>query len=312
MDLVFYPILFVAALALLIKGSDWFIESAEQIGLALGISPYVIGVTIVAAGTSLPEMASSVAAIYQGESSIVAGNVVGSNIANVLLILGCVAVFGKAIRVDSEVVNVDLPILILTAFLMVFIMLDAKVSLIEALMLLVCLIIFLLNSFQADDDDEKLEKEKREKISARTILFLILGGVSVYFGADYTILAISKISLELGVTPDFIALTVVAFGTSLPELVVSLNAAKRGNTGIAVGNVVGSNIFNTCAVVGVARMFGDLEVPMNVTSFGLYFMLAITIGFGVMAWSNRITKWEGAIMLVMYMFFITELSKDLL
>ena len=311
MEILLYSLIFLAALSALIKGADWFIEAAEKIGLGLGISPYVIGVTIVAIGTSLPEMASSIAAIYQEESEIVFGNVVGSNITNILMILGFVAVFGKSIRIDAEVVNVDLPILLLTAFLFFFMSWDGEFTLWEALLLVVGLIIFVVNSFQSGAE-ERTPKELRQKISLRTIGLLLIGGVGVYFGADYTIYAISGLSKILGVTPDYIAITVVAFGTSLPELVVSIAAARRGNAGIAVGNVVGSNIFNTCAVMGFSRFFGALIIPANILDFGLYFMLAVTFGFGVMAWSQRITKWEGGILLVLYVFFIMELSKNLM
>jgi cation:H+ antiporter len=311
MDILLYSVIFVVALAVLIKGADWFIESAEKIGLGIGISPYVIGVTIVAIGTSLPEMASSIAAIYQDESEIVMGNVVGSNITNILLVLGFVAVFGKSIRINADVINVDLPILILSAFLFFFMIWDGQMTMVEALLLLVGLVIFVVNTFQSGEED-RIPVEQREKITRRSIIFLILGGIGVYFGADYTIYAISQGSKIIGVTPDYIAITIVAFGTSLPELAVSLQAARRGNTGIAVGNVVGSNIFNTCAVAGIARLFGDLIIPANIIDFGLFFMIAVTISFGVMAWSNRITKWEGGILLVMYGFFIIELSKVLI
>lgn len=311
MEIFQYVIIFVIALTVLIKGADWFIGAAEKIGLGLGVSPYVIGVTIVAIGTSLPEMASSIAAIYRDESEIVFGNVVGSNITNILLILGFVAVFGKSIRIDTDVINVDLPILLLTAFLFFFMSWDGELTFWEGLLLLGGLLIFVINSFQSGEAD-RIPKEKRDKISWGTIGLLFLGGVGVYFGADYTILAISEISQRIGVTADYIAITVVAFGTSLPELVVSIEAARRGNTGIAVGNVVGSNIFNTCAVMGISRMFGSLIIPDNILDFGLYFMIAVTLGFGVMAWSKRITQWEGGILLIMYTFFIMELSKNLI
>lgn len=311
MEIFQYAVIFVIALTVLIKGADWFIGAAEKIGLGLGVSPYVIGVTIVAIGTSLPEMASSIAAIYRDESEIVFGNVVGSNITNILLILGFVAVFGKSIRIDTDVINVDLPILLLTAFLFFFMSWDGELTFWEGLLLLGGLVIFVINSFQSGEAD-RIPKEKRDKISWRTIGLLLLGGVGVYFGADFTILAISEISQRIGVTPDYIAITVVAFGTSLPELVVSIEAARRGNTGIAVGNVIGSNIFNTCAVMGFSRMFGSLIIPDNILDFGLYFMIAVTLGFGVMAWSKRITQWEGGILLIMYTFFIMELSKNLI
>ena len=154
MDLLFYLAMFVGSLALLVYSSDWFIDSAEAIGLSFGISPYIIGVTIVAFGTSLPELATSIASLYAGESSVVVGNVIGSNITNVLLILGVVAVMTKnGIRMQGQMImEIDMPLLVISAFLLYFTLLDGHFSIFEAVLLFGSLLIFLINSMRTDKD----------------------------------------------------------------------------------------------------------------------------------------------------------------
>ncbi len=309
MEVFLYLLLLGFSLSALIVGADWFVAGAEKIGIRLGISPYVVGVTIVALGTSLPELASSIAAILKGESSIVTGNVIGSNITNILLVLGCVAAFQRMITFETKVVNVDLPILSISAFLVVFMLRDASYPMIEGGLLIAAFIIFLTNTFRSQIVKSDINEEERKKpLGAKTILFLILGGVLVYFGSEYTIVSISSLSVLLSMQPDFIALTLLALGTSLPELVVSLQAARRGNTGIAVGNVIGSNIFNTFGVLGISRLFGVIIVPTNISEFGIYFSLAITLILVIMTRSQRITRFEGAMLLILYLFYIIELA----
>jgi cation:H+ antiporter len=307
-----YLLLLGGALSALIIGSDWFVESSEKLGIKLGISPYVVGVTIVALGTSLPELASSITAILQEESSIVTGNVIGSNITNILLVLGAVAVFQRTITFDSNVVNVDLPILSMSAFLAVFVLMDENYSLIEGGLLIVAFGLFLINTFRSQIVLPEINtKLRKEPLGLRTILFLILGAVFVYFGSEYTIVSISELSLLLSVNSDFIALTILALGTSLPELVVSLQAAKKGNTGIAVGNVIGSNIFNTFGVLGISRLFGVIVIPKNISEFGIFYALAVTLILVIMTRSQRITRFEGGMLLVLYLYYIVELSQNL-
>ena len=296
--------IFVVSLAALLKGSDWFIDSAEEIGLSFGISPFIIGLTIVAFGTSLPELATSISSVIQGQSTIVIGNVVGSNITNIALVLGLVAISIKQINLEYNIWHIDMPYLWGSAFLLYFTLQDQVFSIPEACLFLAALAIFLMYSFNNERDEENDEKEK---VGAKTYGLLIIGGAMVALGADFTIKAISNLSLQAGISPETIALTVVAFGTSLPEIIVSIGAAKKGKTSIAVGNVLGSNIFNTYCVMAFSRFFGDLMIPDDILTFSLPMMIVMTLLFGIVSNNKKITKWEGMMLIMFYVFYVMDL-----
>ena len=304
-----YIIISIVSLLVLLLASDWFIDAAEKIGLSLGISPFIIGVTIVAFGTSLPELATSIASVYSGESEIVAGNVVGSNIANILLVLGLTAFVGKSsIKLDFNVWEIDMPMLIGSAILLFFALWDMKLDYIEATVFLIALAAFLINSVKGSKE-ENLEKTK---VRTNDIVKLIIGGIMVCVGDKYTIFGIEKIAEITEIAPEFFSLTFIALGTSLPEVVVSIAAGRRGKHAIAVGNVLGSNIFNTYAVMSIPRFLDDLVITEDITQLGIPFMLAATVLFGVITISRNISKWEGLILLLMYVFYISELYKTII
>jgi len=284
-QILIYAGLFIGSLAVLLKASDWFIDSAEEIGLSLGISPYIIGVTIIAFGTSLPELATSVASVLKGESEIVLGNVIGSNITNIALVIGLVAIYVKEIKLETNIWKIDMPFLYFTAFFLWFIVRDQDVSYFEAGLLLMALVVFLIFSLK----------------------LVVVGAALVWLGATYTVVAIQELSNLAGIGSGVIALSAVALGTSLPEVIVSLNAAKKGKTGIAVGNVLGSNIFNTLAVVGIPSFVGHLEIQPEILAFSLPLMLVMTVLFGVMCFSRTISRWEGFILVIFYFYFLVEL-----
>ncbi len=309
MDILFYIGMFVVSLGVLLKASDWFIDSAEEIGLSLGISPFIIGVTIIAFGTSLPELATSVASVFSGDSEIVIGNVVGSNITNIALVLGLVAFAAKEIRLDYNIWHIDMPYLWGSAFLLWLAVSDLSMSIFEAVLFIVGIVVFLSYSFKNDESEEEQEKTSA---SGRAWLLLLVGGVLVWLGADYTIEAIRHLSARAGVDPDLIALTAVALGTSLPEIIVSMNAARKGKTSIAVGNVLGSNIFNTYVVMGVSRLFGDLSIPPDTLSFSMPIMLVMTVLFGLVSNNKKITRWEGLMLLLFYIYFLGEAIRKVL
>ena len=310
MTIALYIGLFVISLAVLLKASDWFVDSAEQIGLSLGISPFIIGVTIVAFGTSLPELATSIASVFSGESEIVVGNVVGSNITNIALVLGLTAAFSKKIELEYNIWHIDMPYLWGSAFLLFFALKDFHFSLIEAILFLMGIVLFLAYSFKSDEGEEGGEKIEGSKVNWKTYLKLIGGGLFVWLGADYTITAISELSAIAGVKPEIIALSAVALGTSLPEVIVSLNAARKGKASMAVGNVLGSNIFNTYIVMSIPSFFGELKIPANINEMFLPLMIAMTILFGIMSNNKKITRWEGILLLIFYAFFTAELFKS--
>lgn len=308
MGLTLALILFVVSLAALVIASDWFISSAEKIGTYIGIPSFVIGVTIVAFGTSLPELATSIAAVTSGTSEIVIGNVIGSNITNILLVLGLAAFLGGKMKIDFDVMDIDMPLLFGSAFLLYFALYDLQFTLIEATIFIIALIVFLLNSFTRKKADDK---DKGNKPDAKTYVMLLLGATLVYFGATYTIKAMTEIATVMAIDPHIIALGAVALGTSLPEVVVSVKAAKAGNHGMAIGNVLGSNMFNTFGVMSIPRFFGDIKIPEETLTFDTPFMLAATILFGMICLTRKISKWEGAMLIIFYLFFLSQLAEKI-
>lgn len=302
-SLLIYFLLFGISLGVLLFASDKFIEAAEKIGLSMGISPFIIGVTIVAFGTSLPELATSIASVLSGSSEVVIGNVVGSNITNILLVLGITAVISKEFKLEFDIMDVDMPLLLMSAFLLFFCISDQVLSLGEVILLLFALVIFLMNSVQGAGG----EQNDHPKPSLKDYLFVVFGIIFVFLGAHFTIKYIELISLELQINPELIALTLVALGTSLPEVIVSISAARKGKHAIAVGNVLGSNIFNSYAVMGIPALFGPIKIPNGIVSFGLPFMVMVTIVFALITFSRKISRWEGCMLLLLYGFYILQL-----
>lgn len=326
-DLFLWAGIFIISLAVLIKSSDYFTNSAEKIGLWLGIPTFFIGVSIVAIGTSLPELISSIIAVYNGSSEIVIGNVLGSNIANIFLIVGVAGLIAKKqLELSRNLLHVDLPFLVGTCFLLAIMIWDGVFTTGEGILLLLTLVLY---SFYLIKSREKPEKEvrkqlrgvkgelanhnknkakkKKKGVSLKTWIILIASIIGIYLGARFTVesvLAISKI-LEIGV--EIIAVTAVAFGTSLPELMVTISAAKKGKPEIAVGNVLGSNIFNILAVMGIPALFGTLIIPEAMLLFSLPVMIIATLMFFFITQNKEITRWEGGILLIFYVLFIAKI-----
>ncbi|MBK8489631.1 MAG: calcium/sodium antiporter [Saprospirales bacterium] len=307
-ELLLYALIFIVSLAALLKASDWFVDTAERVGLSLGIPPFIIGVTIIAFGTSLPELASSIAAVLAGESEIVVGNVVGSNITNILLIIGLVALVSKEVQLEFRVMDTEIPLLIGSALLLWFTLYDLVLSPIEVGLLLSAMVVFIVSSVQGGKGYPKLE---RSKVSWKSYAILLVSIVLIYLGANYTIFAIQKVSIMAGIGSEFLALTVVSLGTSLPEVVVSVTAARKNKVGMAIGNVIGSNIFNTYSVMGIPALFGKLVIPAGIVDFSLPFMLGITFFFSILCITHRISKTEGVLLLTFYAFFLIELTSSI-
>jgi cation:H+ antiporter len=305
MDVLLYIGLFVVSLTVLLRASDWFVDSAEEIGLSLGISPFIIGLTIVAFGTSLPELATSIASVLDGHSEIVVSNVVGSNITNIALVLGLVAVVVGRIEQEYNIWHIDMPYLWGSAFIMWFVLQDLHFSIFEAVLFVIGIVIFLSYSIKGNESNG----EERPEAGWRSYLFVVIGIVLVSLSAKYTIDSISKLSEIAGIEEEIIALSAVALGTSLPEVIVSLNAARKGKTSIAIGNVLGSNVFNTYVVMSVPRFFGPLEIPADLQSFYIPLMIAMTVLFGIMTNNKKVTRWEGAVLLMFYLFFVGEMFR---
>ncbi|NJB86295.1 cation:H+ antiporter [Lewinella marina] len=307
MDLAIQIGIFVVAIGVLLWSSDRFVESAERIGLSLGISPFIIGVTIVAFGTSLPELATSIVSVLEGASQIVVGNVVGSNITNIALVLGLTAVVVRNIDLEYNLWHIDIPFLWGSAFLLYFAVMDASLSLFECFLFIGGIIIFLGYSLK---DQERPAKEDRPSASVKDYLLLLLGGGLVSVSATYVISSITTISAILDIAPTVIALSAVAVGTSLPEVAVSLAAARKGKASIAVGNALGSNIFNTFLVMAIPRFFGELVIPDSIITVYLPLMIVMTVLLGVMSNNRKITRWEGYVLLLFYAWYFSAIIQE--
>lgn len=301
MTLFISILIFLASITVLLIASDKFVDSSEKVGLALGIPSFVVGVTIVAFGTSLPELATSIVSVYSGSSEVVIGNAVGSNITNILLVLGSAAIFGKGIKIEHDVMKSDMPMLFGSAFLLYFALQDYTLSVSECIIFLVALGVFLTSSLRSNNEDEDFVKTKT---SIKDWLTIIIGAIFIYFSAKYTIESLEILAVMANIPTHVIAITVVALGTSLPEVVVSISAAKKGNHGMAVGNVLGSNIFNTYAVMAIPGLLGNLTIPESTMQFSVPFMIAVSILFGVICLTKTISKWEGYMLIAFYVFFI--------
>jgi cation:H+ antiporter len=312
--LILWIIVFVVSLAVLVKGSDWLIESAEKIGLSLGLSPFIVGITIVSIGTSFPELVSSFVAVFQGVSEVVVANVVGSNIANILLVVGISSIISKELIIKKNLIDLDLPLLAISTVLLLGIAWDQQVTFGESVLMVLTYGIYLAYTISHKDIDEIAITRKdvragfdRPKLEVRDLFLLILGIIGLVFGAKYLIESLVELSTILNIGTGVIAITAVAVGTSLPELFVSAKAAFNKKSEIALGNILGSNIFNALVVVGLPGLFQVLPVDTQTFHIGLPVMAFATLLFIISGISKRIHMWEGAFYLSLYILFIAKL-----
>ncbi len=263
LQLLFLAVGFV----MLIKGADWFVDGASKIADRFGIPQLVIGLTIVAMGTSAPEAAVSITSALKGSAGITIGNVVGSNIMNVLVILGLTAVI-RAIAVKKSTSRYEIPFTIgITVILAVLGLADNTVSRLDGVILWALMIVYLAYLLwmakKGQDVIEDVPEATKKDTLPRMILSILVGGALIVWGADVTVDAATELATIFGMSDRLIGLTIVAFGTSLPELVTSVTAAIKGKADIAVGNIVGSNIFNILFVVGTAALITPVVYSAN-------------------------------------------------
>ena len=286
---------------LLVKGADWFVEGAAGIAKKLGIPQLIIGLTIVAMGTSMPEAAVSITAALQENAGITIGNIVGSNILNILIILGVTALITN-VAIQKSTLYYEIPYMIaITIVLMIFGITGGEITFIEGIIFWLLFIVFLGYLFVMSKKGNSQEDEEVKDIPVwKCILFMLIGGVMVVKGSDFAVSGASAIARFFGMSERFIGLTIVAFGTSLPELVTSVTAAKKGNAGIAIGNIVGSNIFNILFVIGTTALI--CMVPFE-SKFIIDTIIAIASG--VVLWlgtykNRELRKPCGIVMLLGY------------
>ena len=315
MELSIWITVFVGSLALLVKGSDWFLDAAEKIGFKLGFSPFVVGVLIVGFGTSLPELISSFAAVAQGVPDIVVSNAVGSNIANILLVIGLSAILTKRLRVSKNLIDSELPMLAISTviFLLVIYGGDRVVSFGESMFLITSYLVYLFYTIYSGEGDESRGKFtffRPDKLFLIDVFKLVVGVTGLLIGAKYLIDALIEISSMTNIAPGVISITAVAFGTSLPEVFVSVKAALAGKTEVAVGNVFGSNAFNILMVVGLPGIFSASQMlPIDEKTFfyGVPVMALATLVFVISGISRKIYRWEGMMFLIFYALFIVKI-----
>lgn len=293
---------------MLVKGADWFVEGAAGVARKLGISQLVIGLTIVAMGTSMPEAAVSITAALNQNAGIMVGNIVGSNILNILIILGITALITN-VAIQRSTLRYEIPYMIgITIVLLVFGATSSVITATEGLILLILFALFLLYLF-VGAKNEDMQEEAAEIPVWKCLLFMLAGGILVVKGSDFAVESASEIARFFGMSERFIGLTIVAFGTSLPELVTSVTAAKKGNAGIAIGNIVGSNIFNIVFVIGITALI--CPVPFE-NKF--LFDTVIAILSGALLWVGTVKHKElrkpcGIVMLVCYALYFVLLLK---
>lgn len=309
MDYVFL----LLGLVVLIFGGEFLVKGAVGFSTTMKISPLIVGMTIVAFGTSAPELLVSLTSALDGNPGIAVGNVIGSNIANIALVLG-ITVLIFPIIADKHTKRIDLPVMIFATLLFVFFIQDGWIVMYEGIIMLTVIVaftIFLINKGRKQlVIEEVCEIADKAPKNWKSILFLLLGFVGLYFGADWFIqgaVGIAEKFLFDNPNKDvIIGVTIVAFGTSAPELVASTVAAYRKQTDISVGNLIGSNIFNILVVLGVTSIVTPLKVSNEVREFDLFWMVGIALLLvALIAIGGRIGRLKGAILLSTYVAYIT-------
>jgi cation:H+ antiporter len=314
----------VLGLAALALGGELLIRSASRLATLFGLSPLVIGLTVVAWGTSAPELAVSVQAGLAGRAELAVGNVVGSNIANVLLILGLCAAMAPLV-VQAQIVRREVPVGIAAALLVFGLAADGRIGRLDGLLLLVTMVAYTgYTVVQSRRESRAVRKEYADEFGpqtrprgaaglARELAILTAGLVTLVLGARWLVASASSIAQGLGVSEVVIGLTVVAIGTSLPELAASVVASVRGERDIAIGNAIGSNLYNLLAILGIASLVtpGGLVVAPGILRFDLPVMLAVAAAcLPVFFVGHRLDRWEGVLFLGYYAAYLGYLTLD--
>lgn len=315
MEMVLQILILVLGFVCLVKGSDWFVDGAAGIATKFGIPQLIIGLTIVAMGTSAPEAAVSITAAFNGSADITIGNIIGSNILNVLIILGLSAVV-YPLTVEKSTLKIDIPVTIVATVLLFVLGLDGNITRIDGIIMLgifVAYIAFLIVSAKKAQNqvsvssenenlsDENAKTEGKPKSIAFLILITIVGLALVILGSRFVVSSASFIARKFGLSERFIGLTIVALGTSLPELFTSVVAASKKNSDIAIGNIIGSNLFNILFVVGLSSLV--IPVPFS-PAFRIDTMVALASIVAVLLFclpKKNLSRVAGGIFLVAYL-----------
>lgn len=308
MDYLFLILGFV----LLIIGGEALVKGAVSLAFKLNISPLVVGMTIVSFGTSAPELLVSISAATSGHPDVSIGAVVGSNISNLGLVLGLTVIIFP-IAIGRDTLRIDWPLMILASILFFVFARNGEISTLEGIIFLAILVSFttwlFMNSRKQgkkvlQDVDIEIETDKKQSLIL-DLLYLAIGFSGLAFGADWLIDAVVNIAKENGVSEKLISVSVVAFGTSLPELVTSCTAAYRKESDISIGNLIGSNVFNLLAILGVTAIVHPIQVNATINQFDVYVMLGISaLIFPLMLFGKSLNRWKGILLILVYCMYI--------
>ena len=317
--MVLYIVYCLVGFVLLYFGAEWLVKGSSSLARSLGITPVVIGLTVVAFGTSAPELVVSLISSIQGKSMIAVGNVVGSNICNIALVLGLSAVFNP-IKSDPAVVRRDIPIMLAISLYLLLLTFNSKLGRIEGATLFIGIILYtFMNYYLAKKEtagaaEIKSELEDIGFVASRPKqLLMVAAGIAVVVaGAQIVVSNAVLIMTILGVDEKFIGLTIVAFGTSLPELATSVVAAMRGEMDISIGNLVGSNVFNIMSVLGVAALVRPIPIPGGFIESGLWIDYLVMMFTSFLPWlmmrkDFTVKRSDGVILLLCYGGYLTYL-----
>lgn len=296
-------ILLILGFILLIKGADFFVEGASSVAKLLKIPSIIIGLTIVAFGTSAPELAVSINAAIKGNNGIALGNVVGSNIFNLLVVIGICSII-HIVNVDKKILNRDhIFNVILTVVLGILLVNGSDISRRDGIVLLIFFVIFLYYTIRLALSDRQETKEEEKILSPVLSGIYIIGGLfAIVYGGDFVVDSASAIALQFGMSESLIGLTIVAVGTSLPELVTSIVAARKGEADIALGNVIGSNIFNIAFILGVSATIHPFAVQMS-SLYDILYLIVVSVLFYAFAYRGSIGRIKGVILTVLYILY---------
>ena len=310
MEIFLQIILLIIGFILLIKGADWLVSGASSIASNFKVSKLLIGLTIVAFGTGAPELAVSFSSLIGGNTDILLGNVIGSNIINILLLIGVAAII-RPIKIQKDTVSKELPLLLLISTALIILFLDAPLA--ESLTnvfsrsdALVCLLLFgiflyyLISLARKNRQEAKVVEKPAYKLG-KSFLLVIIGLAGVVAGSQLVVNSASTIATIIGISERIISLTIVALGTSLPELVTTITAARKGESDLLVGNIIGSNIFNICIVLALPVAISGSISPENFETLDLIMFIGSAIILSILARRNHnITRLEGLLMLIIF------------
>lgn len=304
-------LLLIFGIVVVLKSADWLTNGAVGLATKLGISQIVIGLTIVAIGTSMPEFFVSIVSAIKGTPDLAVGNIVGSNIFNVLLIVGVAATVAP-IAIQRATVRRDIPIAIVASIMLTFMMLDDNISRIDALILFAAFIAFIWITLRNSKNDANEKDASTEKVipTWKSALFIIFGLVGLVLGSNIFVDNASSLAHGWGISDAVIGLTIVAGGTSLPELATSAVAARKGDSGIAIGNVLGSNVFNILMILGLTGIISPMHIQ-NITYIDMAVMVISMALFWLFSFTKlRVERWEGCVLIACFLGYITWLVSN--